>query len=99
MKVVEVKKFTLMRGKLEEGQCAECAVVHDPAMPHNQQSLFWQYSFYEGPGRFPTWADAMAHCTPEMKAHWIAALAEHGIKVEVAQSIPEQFPGSMTGRA
>lgn len=73
--------FTLLRGKLKEGQCAECAVVHEPTMPHNQQSLFWQYSFMEKNGRWPTWADAMAHCTPEMKAHWIRELAQHGVVV------------------
>jgi len=73
--------FTLLRGKLKPGQCAECATVHTPEMPHNQQSLFWQYHFRELNGRWPTWNDALAHCSPEMKAQWIAALAKHGITV------------------
>lgn len=73
--------FKLLRGKLAPGQCPECAVVHDPAMPHNQESLFWQYSFMEKNGRWPTWSDAMAHCTPEMRAKWVSALAEHGVVV------------------
>jgi hypothetical protein len=72
---------TLHRGKLKEGQCPECATVHDPALPHNQQSLFWQYSFREQHGRWPTWEDAMSHCTPEMKLQWTRALAEHGVTV------------------
>jgi hypothetical protein len=73
--------FTLLRGKLEEGQCAECAVVHEPEMPHNQKSLFWQYSFREKHGRWPTWADALAHCAPEMREQWVTTLAEHGVIV------------------
>jgi len=73
--------FTLLRGRLKEGQCAECAVVHDATLPHNQQSLFWQYNFMEKHGRWPTWADAMAHCTPEMQTLWKRALAKHGIVV------------------
>jgi hypothetical protein len=77
--------FTLLRGRLKDGQCAECAVVHDPSHPHNQQSLFWQYSFMEKQGRWPTWADAMAHCTPQMQADWTRALAEHGIIVPNAK--------------
>lgn len=80
--------FTLLRGKLKEGQCAECAVVHEPEMPHNQQSLFWQYSFREKHGRWPTWADALAHCSPEMRAQWATALAEHGVIVPNGQAHP-----------
>ncbi len=78
--------FSLLRGKLKEGQCGECAVIHEPAMPHNQESLFWQYSFREKNGRWPTWADAMAHCEPEMKAQWIRELAKHGVVVPNVKS-------------
>lgn len=72
----------LMRGKLAAGQCAECAVVHDPAQPHNQQSLFYQYAFFEDHGRWATWADAISHCTPEVQARWTAELAKFGITVQ-----------------
>lgn len=61
--------------------CQECATKHDPRMPHNQQSLFYQYDFYGKHGRWPTWKDAMEHCTPEMKAAWTKALAERGVEV------------------
>lgn len=61
--------------------CQQCAVLHDERDPHNQQSLYWQYWFHSQHGRWPTWADAMAHCTPEVKKAWIAGLAEHGVKV------------------
>jgi len=37
------------------GTCPECAVDHPPELPHNQQSLFYQYKFYNDHGRWPTW--------------------------------------------
>lgn len=64
------------------GVCQECATHHDPAHPHNQQSLYWQYKFYGAHGRWPKWEDAMAHCSAEMKAWWIDELAKHGVVVE-----------------
>jgi hypothetical protein len=73
--------FKLLPPQLKDGQCPECAVVHEPSEPHNQQSLFWQYNFMEKNGRWPTWSDALAHCSPEMRALWVEALAEHGITV------------------
>lgn len=73
--------FTLLKN-VPPGCCAECAVKHEPTQPHNQQSLFYQYSFREKHGRWPTWKDAMEHCAPEVKAAWIAALAKHGVEVE-----------------
>jgi hypothetical protein len=27
------------------------------------------------------WADALAHCTPEMRAQWVTLLAENGVTV------------------
>ena len=54
---------------------------HDPRTAHNQQSMYWQYHFYGKHGRWPTWKDAMAHCTDNVKAQWIKLLAEHGVKV------------------
>ncbi len=72
----------MMLGKTHEGTCTECAVAHDPGMPHNQQSLAYQYHFYDQHGRWPTWEDAMAHCTEEVKEQWKVALRERGIEVE-----------------
>ena len=68
-------------GRTPPGTCPMCATAHDPEMPHNQQSLAYHYKFYDQHGRFPTWADAMEHCTDEVKAVWTEALAEHGIIV------------------
>lgn len=63
-------------------KCQECAVHHDPVLPHNKDSLFYQYHFYAEHNRWPTWKDAMAHCSQEMKDTWIKALAENGVEVE-----------------
>lgn len=64
------------------GTCPECAVDHAPAMPHNRDSLFYQMRFYQQHGRFPTWADAMAHCSDAVKACWKSELAKKGIPPE-----------------
>ena len=61
--------------------CQECAVKHDPMMPHNRDSLYYQYAFYAKNRRWPTWADAMAHCPEEIKGYWTDALTEKGIEV------------------
>lgn len=68
-------------GKTRPGTCPMCGVAHDPAQPHNCESLTYQYKFYDEHGRWPTWADAMAHCSPEVKEYWCKALAQHGITV------------------
>lgn len=63
-------------------KCQECATDHDPVLPHNQQSLFYQYKFYDKTGRWPTWKDAMSHCTEAMQKAWTEQLAKLGIDVE-----------------
>lgn len=62
--------------------CQSCAVKHDPSQPHNQQSLHYQYDFYADNNRWPTWKDAMAHCSDEVKNSWIKALTEKGVVIE-----------------
>lgn len=64
------------------GTCPECAAVHDPAQPHNQQSLYYRYRFYADHGRWPTWADAMAHCDAETRKVWRTELEKRGIDVD-----------------
>jgi hypothetical protein len=61
--------------------CQTCAVKHDAGQPHNQQSLYYQFHFWSDHGRWPKWKDAMAHCSPEIKQKWIAALKEKGVTV------------------
>jgi hypothetical protein len=60
------------------GLCAVCAVDHPPEMPHNPQSLYWQMAFNTDHGRAATWADAVAHCTGQMRAKWELELKRMG---------------------
>lgn len=75
-----LKPFMIF-GKIPPGTCQECAVKHGPEFPHDQQSLTYQYKFYDQHGRWPTWEDAMAHCSEEMKKLWTQAFEEMGIKI------------------
>lgn len=73
--------WTLMPIDTRDGKCSQCAVVHEPDEPHDQHSLAYQYSFYAEHDRWPTWLDAMAHCTDEMRQAWRTELARHGVEV------------------
>lgn len=76
----EVKmKFQIMPPK--PGTCPECAVKHPPEYPHDAHSLFYQYKFYGEHGRWPTWVDAMAHCSDEIKDATMDVLKKKGMKV------------------
>jgi hypothetical protein len=63
-------------------KCQICAVAHTTDQPHDAQSLYYQMAFNGIVGRSPTWADAMAHCSPEMQAAWAAAIKEKGAWTE-----------------
>lgn len=77
----ETKKAAFMIMPPAPDVCQECAVKHDPRMPHNRDSLYYQYAFYAKEGRWPTWADAMAHCPDEVKEVWIDELTKRGVDV------------------
>jgi len=62
--------------------CRICAAIHDPALPHDRDSLYYQNQFRKRHKRFPTWVDAMAHCTDDVKKEYIAILAKRGIAIE-----------------
>lgn len=74
---VEFKTMTLLPAKI--GTCPDCAVFHDPEMPHNPASMYYQVKFLMAHGRDAKWSDAMAHCTDAVKAYWKEALLESGI--------------------
>jgi hypothetical protein len=67
------------------GTCEWCHVKHDPEQPHNQQSLPYQMKFHTLKGRWPTWTDAMAHCSDEIKSAWrerlVEMMEEHGLEI------------------
>lgn len=81
----KISPWTLLQPRKDV--CQQCAVDHPPDLPHDQQSLHYQYWFFSQHNRWPTWADAMAHCDEDMKVVWIEELAKHGIEIqEVAAS-------------
>lgn len=59
--------------------CPVCAVAHDPRFPHDATSLYYQMRFYGLRGRWPTWADAAAHCAPAVVDQWKEVAAQMGI--------------------
>ena len=73
--------WTLMPIDTSDGKCSQCAVMHPPELPHNQESLAYQYSFYAEHDRWPTWADAMAHCDDEVREAWTVALRLQGVNI------------------
>lgn len=73
--------------------CQTCATKHEPEMPHNAQSLYYQTAFNMEHGRTPDWRDAMAHCSEEMRAAWTKGLSDAGIDVEGGQISPAKRRG------
>jgi len=71
------------------GKCPECSMAHEPGEPHNRWNLYSPVTFPQQHGRGPDWADAMAHCTPEVQQRWIEALTVVGVRVK-----PESEGGS-----
>lgn len=64
------------------GACKYCGDVHLPDEPHNRDSIIFQHHFRKSHGRYPTWYDAMRHCSPETREKAIKALSKRGIMVE-----------------
>jgi hypothetical protein len=63
------------------GACAVCATVHDPAMPHDRNSLYYQMRFFQDHHRLPTWGDTIADCSPFRKAYWKMIMKNKGVKI------------------
>lgn len=63
--------------------CPYCGDRHDPRDPHNRDSLTYQHKFRKAYGRYPTWEDAMRHCSLMTQIRFAAELKERGITVEV----------------
>lgn len=53
--------------------------AHAPDQPHDAQQLYYQYAFYAEHGRWPTWRDAVAHCSDEVRALWEPRLRALGV--------------------
>jgi hypothetical protein len=61
-----------------ENVCQVCGVDHPDDQPHDWTSLVYQYQFYARQSRWPTWADAAAHCQAVIQAMWKAELERRG---------------------
>lgn len=70
--------WTLLPVDTSNGECSQCGRAHEPEMPHNLMSMAYQYSFYAEHDRWPTWPDAMAHCTPDVQEAWTTGLRNLG---------------------
>lgn len=70
-------------------KCQTCATAHEPTLPHNAQSLYYQMQFQMKHKRWPTWIDAMAHCTSFIRKHWTAELKGMGVDVKAGQISPK----------
>jgi hypothetical protein len=66
-------------------RCQICAAKHDPEQPHNAQSIYYQVTFNGMLGRAPTWADAIAHCSDDLRRKWEEALRARGAWSEPPQ--------------
>lgn len=80
------------------GTCPACAVAHGDAEAHDATSLYYQMRFFGLRGRWPTWADAIAHCSPQAQALWKRYLDEFGAWTEPADGRPIADPPAETVR-
>lgn len=76
------------------GKCQVCGSEHEPELPHNAQSLYYQTAFNMEHGRAPTWQDAWAHCSPEMQAMWRTELIKLGVDIDAGDIIPKRARGT-----
>lgn len=74
------------------GTCPICATKHGDNEAHNAQSMYYQYRFYGNRGRWPTWADAIAHCTPQVRRVWEQVLRERNEWTEPEDGEPIADP-------
>lgn len=62
-----------------EGCCPVCGDEHPPEYPHNPGHIYWQMlrAVHHEPS--PTWNEAMAHVSEEMRESWVGFLDGAGI--------------------
>lgn len=87
---VEVSSSTMHLLPAPADACQECAVKHEPSFPHNRDSLFYQMHFRKEHGRWPTWADAIAHCDERAKPAIKALLEREGVWSEPVEGMTEE---------
>jgi len=60
--------------------CQVCATKHSSEEPHNKDSLYYQMQFRQKHERWPTWKDAISHCSKGVKKAIIELLESKNIK-------------------
>jgi hypothetical protein len=88
--------LTLKLAPVQEGHCPQCDTVHDTWDAHDQTSSYYQLWFFDAYGRLPTWTDAMAHCSEEIRRFWTALLQGQGLWSETPQEAPGWRVGIVT---
>lgn len=87
-----LSSFMLLPAK--PGTCQECAVKHDESQPHNRNSLYYQYHFYNEHGFWPTWGDALAHCDDDdIREYWKTELKSKGVTDDELKPAPKPALG------
>ncbi len=86
MKQVEGKMLLLPP---RPGVCQECAVDHKPEEPHNKDSMYYQMKFKMKNDRWPTWEDAMAHCSQDIKNAMIQFFESKNISWKISDTSNE----------
>lgn len=71
-----LKDMTILPPK--KGVCPICGTAHEACLPHNKDSLYYQYSFMQQHDRWPTWEDAMAHCSEDIRTQCTEILINLG---------------------
>lgn len=72
------------------GHCPVCAGTHEKDMPHDRDSLYYQFRFRRKYKRFPTWEDAMSHCSEPTKERYREYLKKKGIAPEETGVAPNK---------
>lgn len=67
-------------------------------MPHDAESLYYKLWFKAKHGRWSCWSDALAHCSPEMRAAWEQELRERGIWSEPVTTKEEEVLAQIEGK-
>lgn len=70
--------------------CQECGAKHESGAPHNRDSMFYQMAFRQKHGRWPTWADAIAHCSEEIRADIKEFLEAEGLWSEPIEGMADE---------
>ncbi len=67
--------------------CSICGARHMPSAPHDARSPFYQYQFWLRHARWPTLADAVAHCPPMGQRSWREHFEELGEWTEPPEGV------------